>query len=115
MFINALQITLSGSKYIPPALLKGLAKQGHYISNTSHTQADDSDNAHKYNPRLTQRQSDVLALLKQGKTNREISTALGMSEATVRTHLTAAYKVLNVSNRNQAVHLLNKRFEDFQT
>lgn len=115
VFINALQLTLSGSKYIPPALLEGLAQQTNYHSNVTPAQTDDVNTRNNYNPRLTQRQRDVLSLLKQGKTNREISTALGMSEATVRTHLTAAYKVLNVSNRNQAVHLLNQRFENFQT
>jgi len=115
VFVNALQLTLSGSKYIPPALLNGLARQNNYLSNSGHTQTDNDDIAYQYNPRLTLRQRDVLSLLKQGKTNREISTALGMSEATVRTHLTAAYKVLNVSNRNQAVHLLNQRFENLTT
>ena len=119
VFISALQITLSGSKYIPPALLSGMTMQSKYISNSNYTQAadqtTDSEIAQKYIPRLIQRQRDVLSLLKQGKTNREISTLLGMSEVTVRTHLTAAYKVLNVSNRNQAVHLLNQGFEDFQS
>ena len=73
----------------------------------------DIDLADNIKKRLTQRQCDVLSLLRKGKTNKEIGASLGMSEATVRTHLTAAYKVLNVSNRTQAVHILNRAVMNF--
>jgi DNA-binding NarL/FixJ family response regulator len=39
----------------------------------------------------------------QGKTNKQIATELGLSEKTVKAHVTAIFKVLGVVNRTQAV------------
>jgi two-component system, NarL family, nitrate/nitrite response regulator NarL len=52
---------------------------------------------------LTLRQLEVLARLCQGKTNKQIATDLGLSEKTVKAHVTAIFKVLGVVNRTQAV------------
>lgn len=52
---------------------------------------------------LTPRQSQVLALLREGRSNREIAQALGISEGTVKIHVTAILKGLGVRNRIQAV------------
>lgn len=52
--------------------------------------------------RLTPRQRDVLELLYQGRTNKEIALRLGMSDNTVRTHLAALFRVLGVRTRTEA-------------
>jgi DNA-binding NarL/FixJ family response regulator len=52
---------------------------------------------------LTSRQQEVLELLVQGKSNREIAEALGLSENTVKVHLVTIYRVLGVSSRNEAL------------
>jgi DNA-binding NarL/FixJ family response regulator len=52
---------------------------------------------------LTDRQIDVLALMMQGKSNKAIGRTLGLAEPTVRNHVTAVLKALNVSNRTEAV------------
>jgi len=52
--------------------------------------------------RLTKRQTAVLGLLVQGKSNHEIAERLGIAENTVRVHLSAILKALNASNRTQA-------------
>lgn len=52
---------------------------------------------------LTQRQSDVLACLRAGKSNKQIAGDLGLSEGTVKIHVTAIFKALGVKNRTQAV------------
>lgn len=52
---------------------------------------------------LTLRQLEVLSRLCQGKTNKQIATDLGLSEKTVKAHVTAIFKVLGVVNRTQAV------------
>ncbi|HWG31462.1 MAG TPA: response regulator transcription factor [Steroidobacteraceae bacterium] len=52
---------------------------------------------------LTLRQLEVLSRLCQGKTNKQIATELGLSEKTVKAHVTAIFKVLGVVNRTQAV------------
>jgi two-component system, NarL family, nitrate/nitrite response regulator NarL len=40
--------------------------------------------------------------LSQGKSNKSIALELGLSEKTVKAHVTAIFKVLNVINRTQA-------------
>lgn len=52
---------------------------------------------------LTGRQSEVLRLMAQGKSNRDIATLLGLSEGTVKVHMTAIFKALGVSSRTQAM------------
>ena len=52
---------------------------------------------------LTRRQMDVLGLLVKGKTNREIGILLGLTEGTVKLHVTAVLKALGVKSRTQAL------------
>lgn len=51
---------------------------------------------------LTQRETDILALLSEGRSNREIARALYLSEKTVKAHLAAVFRKLGVANRTQA-------------
>lgn len=51
---------------------------------------------------LTQRETDILALLAEGRSNRDISRALYLSEKTVKAHLAAIFRKLGVTNRTQA-------------
>jgi DNA-binding NarL/FixJ family response regulator len=52
---------------------------------------------------LTVRQVEVLSRLCQGKTNKQIATEMGLSEKTIKAHVTAIFKILGVVNRTQAV------------
>jgi len=54
-------------------------------------------------PRLTPRQKNLLRLVAAGHTNTQIARRLGISEATVRTHLENIYERLQVSSRTAAV------------
>ena len=58
--------------------------------------------------RLTQRQSEVLALLIQGKPNKLIGRELALAEGTVKVHVSAILKALHVSNRTQAAIAVNR-------
>ena len=60
---------------------------------------------------LTHRQADVLRLLVQGKPNKLICRDLRLSEGTVKVHVSAILKALNVRSRAQAIpaHLVKKR------
>jgi DNA-binding NarL/FixJ family response regulator len=51
---------------------------------------------------LTQREHDILALLAEGRSNREIAGRLYLSEKTVKAHLAAIFRKLGVTNRTQA-------------
>ena len=53
--------------------------------------------------KLTPREMDVLAIPMTGKSNREIAADLDLSVGTVKSHLSAMYMKLGVSNRTQAV------------
>lgn len=58
--------------------------------------------------RLTAAQSRVAELLSQGKTNREITDLLGLSEGTVKVHVSAILRAMNVRNRAQALVTLTR-------
>jgi DNA-binding NarL/FixJ family response regulator len=58
---------------------------------------------------LTQRQSDVLRLLLQGKPNKLICRDLNLSEGTVKVHVSAILRALNVHTRAQAIVELARR------
>jgi DNA-binding NarL/FixJ family response regulator len=51
---------------------------------------------------LSERECEVLALVVEGYTNREIGDELGIARNTVKNHLRSVYAKLNVSNRTQA-------------
>jgi DNA-binding NarL/FixJ family response regulator len=51
---------------------------------------------------LTQRETGILGLLAEGKSNREIARSLFLSEKTVKAHLAAVFRKLGVANRTQA-------------
>ena len=53
--------------------------------------------------RLTKRETEVLQLLGQGKSNKEISQTLNIGEQTVKTHVSHILDKLGVSSRMQAV------------
>jgi len=52
---------------------------------------------------LTVRQQEIATLLMNGHSNKEIGMRLGLAEITVKTHLTAIFRLLGVVNRTQAV------------
>ena len=58
---------------------------------------------------LTHRQADVLRLLIQGKPNKLICRDLRLSEGTVKVHVSAILRALNVRSRAQAIAELSRR------
>lgn len=93
VMLSALKLVLSGGVYLPPALLDQGGPSG-----------DDAPVAGEAAiASLTPRQREVLALLGQGKSNKEIARVLELAEGTVKLHVTAILKALNVNNRTRAV------------
>lgn len=58
---------------------------------------------------LSKRQAEVLGLMARGKSNRDIAALLGLTEGTVKIHLTSIFKVLGVSSRTQAMVVVARR------
>lgn len=88
VMLEALHQVLAGDIYIPPALAQSLTTP--------------AAEANSIFPHLTGRQLEVLKLLIQGKTNKTIGQKLGLSEGTVKIHMAAIFRALNVSNRTEA-------------
>ena len=104
VMLSALRLVLSGGRYLPPQVLA-----------TTGSRARESESGTEVRPGqrkvvrratdlgLTERQLQVLALLMQGKSNKLISRELGVAERTVKIHVSAVLKALNVTSRTQAV------------
>lgn len=90
VFNNALKLIIEGGSYIPPDLLE----------NTPQNTLSRRNIGVKA---LTNRQSQVLDLIAQGKSNKQIAYDMGVSESTVKLHINALLRSLHVSNRTQAV------------
>ncbi len=58
---------------------------------------------------LTPRLEEVRQLLRQGMSNKQIARVLGISEGTVKNHLSEIFRVLQVSNRTQAAQVDTER------
>ena len=91
ILVAAMELVLSGGIYIPSQLFNFTRDSENTIENSEALQ-----------PTITRRQKEVLALIAQGKANKEIGRTLGLSEGTVRTHVNAIFKLLKVNNRTQA-------------
>lgn len=84
VMLAALQVVLAGGTYVPASGVVGRPPE-----------PEDSR-------ALTARQLEVLDLVAQNLSNKEIANALGMRVNTVRVHLAAIFRALGVYNRNDA-------------
>ncbi len=101
----ALGLVLEGGVYIPPALLAGLDALG-----APEPAATDgaAERRRQRAGELTPRQLEVLNLLSRGLTNKEIADVLGISPATVKTHVATLLEVLDVTNRTEATLVMRE-------
>jgi DNA-binding NarL/FixJ family response regulator len=90
--LSALALVLSGNVYVPPLMLNAAVLAG----------GASGANGNGTRAALTERQLEVLRLLSDGLSNKEIGRALGLSDKTVKVHITTIFKTLNVVNRTQA-------------
>jgi DNA-binding NarL/FixJ family response regulator len=82
--VEALQKVHAGRRFVPPPVARTLASR-----------MPNSD--------LSSREMEVLQLLMSGKKNKDIANHLGITEATVKSHVSAILMRLNVSDRTEAV------------
>jgi DNA-binding NarL/FixJ family response regulator len=102
VMLSAIRLVLSGGIYIPPMALRNGSPGSGYGASGLGTDASD-DNEEQLAELLTERQIDVLKLLSRGSPNKVIARELGISEGTVKIHLAAIFRALNVRNRVEAV------------
>lgn len=100
VLLSAIQLVLSGGTYIPPAALH---EDYHYTSKTPTETNEVKIDPENRAAQLTKRQLEVIDLLVEGDSNKLIAETLHISDTTVKAHLNAIFKLLNVKNRTQAV------------
>lgn len=84
MLVNAVLRVHAGARYLPPPMTKALADR-----------TPDSS--------LSAREREVLMLVAKGQSNKEIAAQLGITEATVKCHVSVILARLNAADRTQAV------------
>lgn len=84
MLVNAVRRVHAGARYLPPPMSQALAGR-----------TPDSN--------LSAREREVLQLMADGKSNKEIASQLGITEATVKCHVSVILARLNAGDRTQAV------------
>ncbi len=89
--IDAVRIVARGGTYIDPRL-KSLGR-------TSGGPGRRADTLHS----LSERETEIIKLIAEGNSNREISTALSLSEKTVKNHISRIFAKLHITARTQAV------------
>jgi DNA-binding NarL/FixJ family response regulator len=108
LLLNALRLVLAGGVYLPTEVLRQHQGTPEPALRLAVEASDDDKMLTPQDIGLTSRQGDVLALVVQGKVNKMISRELGIAEGTVKIHVTAILKALNVTNRTQAVIAVSK-------
>lgn len=89
MMLAALQQVLAGRIYLPALVSSPVPEQAHAVAAAQFAA-------------LTPRQRDAFRAAARGLPNKLIARELGISEATVKTHLTAVFAALGVRNRTEA-------------
>jgi len=98
VLLGALRLILAGGTYIPPEVLaRGPAAAAAPDNPAPQKRPSPAELG------LTERQVEVLALMMQGKSNKLICRALDLAEPTVKNHVSAILKALDVTNRTEAV------------
>jgi two-component system NarL family response regulator len=88
--VEAIRDVIRGRKRVAPAIAEKLADRVARVQ-------------------LTGREFTILRLVTEGKANKEIAATLGISNATVKAHITSLLSKLNVCSRTQAIAVAIKR------
>lgn len=102
VLVSAMQLVLSGGVYIPSELF-GSGDTDAAMTGREGTAGDlHLPGAPVRRDTFTNRQLDVLELMAGGHSNKSIANQLGLSEHTIKIHISAILRILDVSNRTEA-------------
>lgn len=101
--VNALRLVLSGEKYLPSSTFFEEAAQSMPMPRPA-TPTLTGETPAPFD-KLSRRESEILALLVEGRTNKEIAIALELQEITIKVHLRNVYRKIGAANRAQAVRI----------
>ena len=90
----AIDLVLAGGRYMPPRVAELAAQMQGGASPATESRTP--------KPAVTARQADVLRLVADGYSNKEIARALDLSPATVKTHVAQTIAAIGATNRTEA-------------
>jgi DNA-binding NarL/FixJ family response regulator len=100
--LSALQLVLAGGTYSPPDILN---RRSSAIASAPPIPAESQAEVRPVSPTdlgLTERQVEVLAHVIRGMSNKAICRKFDLAERTVKNHVTAIFRALEVTNRTEA-------------
>jgi two-component system, NarL family, nitrate/nitrite response regulator NarL len=100
--VNAIRMVNSGQRYVTPSLAYALLRTHEAKQKSERTQRDQVAG-------LTPRERDVLTVLVEGRSNKEIGRRLDLSEKTVKHHVTSILQKLKARNRVEAVLMVARQ------
>ena len=103
LIISAINLVMAGGIYVPPEVLQMSVQSSpepmrELLASLNEQNSDITDNNI-----LTPRQKEVLTCLADGLSNKQIAYRLGVSEGTIKIHITLLLRALEVTNRLAAV------------
>lgn len=96
--VNALRLILNGEKYLPSSSFLNLTPD----TDTTFAAPPSSQ---ALMTRLTTRETEVMACIVRGQTNKDIANNLDVKEITIKVHLRNIYRKIGARNRSQAISL----------
>ncbi len=107
IMLSAIQLVKSGGTYIPADMMQAKSDSSEdripQPAEMNMQEIEENELIVKSAESLTKRQSQVLGLMAKGQANKEIARELGVSEHTVKIHVTAILRLFNASNRTEVV------------
>lgn len=97
---HAIELIWAGEIYLPASVVVEIGNSRHNATIPANVAKLGPDNPLR---QLSSRQQEVLALLVEGNSNKEIGRQLGLLENTVKAHIRTLFRKLGVHNRTQAV------------
>jgi DNA-binding NarL/FixJ family response regulator len=107
--VNALRMVLDGGIYFPPQLLTRSSIENRAVALKLTTETAEDSNSQQINKfGLTKRQLETLQNLAGGLSNKEIALKMNLAEGTIKVHVAAAFQILQVNSRMDAVRKAQK-------
>ena len=101
-FVQAIRMLHSGQRYLTPSLAYALLRRHDERQQSDRTQGDQV-------PGLTPREREVLTIMVEGRSNKEIGRRLDLAEKTVKHHVTNILQKLKARNRVEAVLMVARK------
>jgi DNA-binding NarL/FixJ family response regulator len=92
--VKAIRIISQGGSFLPPAIASSILRAYRHLAESATTDSS---------PTLTQREREVLALVIEGRTSKEIADILVISHKTVMSHRANIYEKLGTRNRAELI------------